>query len=408
MERLRGHGEGSIYDRKPYTDKQGRERPGLFVISVSQGTDASGKRIRKRLYAATETEARRKLREALRKHHRGELVPGRRQTIRQFLEDWLENVARHKVRPSTWRRYVQLVRGHLIPSLGHLTLEGLMPEQVQAMLNKKEKEGLAPRTRHHLRAVLRNALNKAIRWKRITSNAAELADPPRIGRPDPQVLDVEQAQRFLEAVESNRLAALYLLALCLGMRQGELLGLRWDDVNFEAAELTVRTALQRIEGGPKLVEPKSATSRRPIPLPEPVLAILREHHERQAAEHVASGPPWQGLVFTSNRGTPLSARNVVRTFKRMLQLAGLPTAIRFYDLRHSCASFLVAQGVDPRTVSDILGHSQVRLTLDTYVHATRTRHREALANLGRLLQLPPKLATPLATPPGACSRPEGC
>lgn len=398
---MRGYGEGSIYRRPAWTDKRGRVHPALWVVSVNIGSDSTGKRVRRRLYATSEVDARAKLREAMRKHHRGELVKGRRSRLQEYLVHWLKQ-RQPTVRPATFRHYVLMV-GHLEP-LSWLKLEELRVEHVQELLNRKAAK-LSARSLSHLRAVLRNALEEARRRGLLVVNVATLVRLPTPVRLDLRILSAQQAQQFLASVSGDRLAALYLLALHLGMRLGELLGLRWEDVDLAGATIMVRKALQRIEGELRLVVPKSRQSRRTIPLSGPVVDALLEHQRRQAADQLAAGPRWKdaGFMFASPIGRPLDPTGVSKAFRKALTAAG-PTGLRFHDLRHSCTSLLLHAGNDPRTVADILGHSQVRLTLDTYAHTPAARQREALEGMGRLLSLPKKAATPMATPEAVTRR----
>ncbi len=175
----------------------------------------------------------------------------------------------------------------------------------------------------------------------------------------------------------------------MGLRQGEALGLRWQDVDLETGVLNVRVALQRVRGDkPRLVEPKTRQSRRTLPLPPTVVAQLRAHRARQLADHLRAGETWEGeawdLVFATRTGTPLDARHVVYAFKTYLKCAGLPD-IRFHDLRRSCASLLVAQGVHPRVVMEILGHSTITLTMNTYAHVLPEAQRQAANVMENLL-----------------------
>jgi integrase len=285
----------------------------------------------------------------------------------------------------TFKSYSEITHQHLIPGIGHIRLTGLTPQHVQALVNEKARDGLSPRTVHYLRAVLRNALNKALRWSLVLRNVAELVDVPRIPRTERPTLDVDQARRFLAIARGHNLEALYTVALALGLRQGEALGLKWQDIDFTARTLTVRRALQRIDGKLTFVEPKSVTSRRTVSLPSIAIDALGRHRGRQVEGRYRSGPPWRGLVFTSSVGTPLSARNILRSFKGLLRAARLPREIRFHDLRHSCASLLLAQGVSPRTIMETLGHSQVGLTLNTYAHVLPSLGRDAAEIMDRLL-----------------------
>jgi len=217
-------------------------------------------------------------------------------------------------------------------------------------------------------------------------NVATLVDPPRSQRPDVTPLSPLQARAFLMAAQGDRLEALYSVAIALGLRQGEALGLRWADVDLDAGTLRVRHALQRIDGTLQLVEPKTKRSRRTIPMPPTVTATLRAHRVRQREERLVAGARWQehDLIFPSTIGTPADARNVVRRFHAILDRAGLP-AMRFHDLRHTCASLLLAQHIPPRVVMEILGHSNISMTLDIYSHVTPALQREAAQGMETLL-----------------------
>ena len=234
--------------------------------------------------------------------------------------------------------------------------------------------------------MLRTALEEAVRWGLIGRNVAKLVKPPRPKRSDIQPLDPEQVRRLLETIRGHRLEALFTVALAVGLREGEALGLRWQDVNLDAGRISVRIALQRISGKLQFEEVKSATSRRHITLPALAVEALRVHYLQQQQEQELLGESWPntGLVFTSMRGTPLEPRNVVRLFQRMFQKAGLPHK-RFYDLRHTCATLLLVQGVHPRVVMEILGHSQISLTMNTYSHVSPTLQREAASRMDDVL-----------------------
>jgi integrase len=383
----RRRGDGSIYFD---------EKRKLWVAAVSMGTGPNGRRVRRRLYAPDATTARRRLRAAIAKQARKELVAGRSPTVRLFLEQWILNAVKPRLRYSTLRFYVLLLGQHVIPALGSIRLEDLRADQVEAMLAAERERGLSARTVHHIRAVLRAALNHARRQRLVTFNAAADARVATPGRPNLRILSPAQARHFLDFVRPDRLCALYVLALHCGLRQGELLGLRWEDVDLEGGKLTVRFALQRIRGVLQLVDLKSASSYREVALSMPVVDAFRTHQRRQHAERLSSGPRWidGDYVFASPRGAPLDGSGVSKGFRRALAAAGLD-GLRFHDLRHSCTSFLLAQGYDPRTVADMLGHSQVRLTLEAYAHSLPARRREAADAMGRLLALPS--APPLAT-----------
>jgi len=215
---------------------------------------------------------------------------------------------------------------------------------------------------------------------------ADLVDGPRVEGYEIQPFTLGEARVFLDAVRGDRLEALYSVALTMGLRQGEALGLRWEDVDLETGTLHVRHQLQRVAGQLRQVPVKTARSRRTLAIAPSIVGSLREHHRRQVEDRLLAGSRWRetGYVFTTSIGTPLEARNVVRSFKAILAWAGLPD-IRFHDLRHSCATLLLVRGVSPRVVMEILGHSQISLTMNTYSHVVPELARDAAVKLDLLL-----------------------
>lgn len=373
----RGHGEGTIRQRKD----------GLWEAAYSYWAP-NGALKRRSVYGKTQRVVSERLRAALRVVDQGATPITERQTVAQFLDRWLLDVAKPTVRASTYVSYRHKTQRYLTPALGRHQLAKLTPQHVQAMLNEMGERGLAPRTILTTRAILRKALNQALKWGLVSRNVATLVDPPRIERYEITTLDPEQARRFLDAVRDDRLQALYAVALALGLRQGEALGLRWRDIDLDAGTLQVCVALQHVRGAPaRLVEPKTRQSRRTLPLPAPIALQLRAHRTRQLRDRLLAGERWHGeewgLVFTNSFGGPLATRTLHTQFKANLSRAGLPN-IRFHDLRHSCASLLVAQGVHPRVVMEILGHSTIALTMNTYAHVLPQAQREAIGLLDSL------------------------
>jgi integrase len=261
--------------------------------------------------------------------------------------------------------------------------------QVQSFLNAETAAGLSPRSVAMERAVLRQALGRAERWGLVARNVAKLADPPRVPRRLVAPLNSEQARQFLEVIRGDRLEALYLIALGVGLRQGEILGLSWPDIDLDAGTLTVRQALQRVNGKLILVEPKSRTSNRTVALPSLVHDALRAHRIRQLQERLRVGSRWRDdprdLVFLSTIGTPLDGITVTRRFQALLKAADLPRQ-RFHDLRHACATLLLSQGVAARVVMEQLGHSQIGLTLGTYSHVSLALGRVAAERMNDVLR----------------------
>jgi integrase len=307
--------------------------------------------------------------------------------VREFLERWLEESIRPKVRPWTYRGYEVHVRVHIVPELGMERLVKLTPQQVQRWMNRRLAAGLAPKTVHYMRGTLRGALNQAVKWGMVTRNVAALVDPPGRSTSDEVVpMDLAEVRRFLDAIRGDRLEALYLVALALGLRQAELLGLTWDDVDLDAGLIRVRRSLQRVAGEYRLMDVKTRLSRRDVVMPPTVAARMQEHRARQAAELLAA--PWWGnewgLVFTTDRGRPMHGSVVTHVFQRKLDAAGL-RRLRFHDLRHSCDTLLQALGVPPRVVMDILGHTALSMTMERYAKALPATRRDAADRMELLI-----------------------
>ena len=374
--RRRGRNEGSICKR----------RDGRWEARIDLGWRASGRR-RRCFYGATRAEVQELLTAALCDQQQGLLVAVERQTVGEFLINWLRDCVKSTVRPLTLEQYAQHVRLYLLPQLGRIRLTKLSPQQVQAFVNTKLNDGLSPRTVQLSLMILSRALGQAVKWDLLGRNVATLVDAPRVERPELRPPTREQVRKLLDATKGQRLEAIYTVGLALGMRRGELLGLRWSDVDMEARTITVRRALQRSGGlettgeASKLrfVEPKTARGRRTIVMPDCVVAALRTHRARQAQERLVAGAEWQDidLIFATRKGTAMEPRSLDTAFKRMLHKAGLPKTIRLHDGRHFAATLLLEQGAHPRTVMEILGHSDISLTLNTYSHVVAGVMREA-------------------------------
>ena len=369
----RGRGEGGITKRSD----------GRWMGQADLGWQ-DGKRRRKSVYGRTKREVQDKLRETLHREAHGLPPVPEQETVGSFLQRWLD-LTRGKVRRRTLARYEQIVRAHLLPTLERIRLAKLTPQDVAACLRHVEASGSAYRARG-ARDVLRTALNQAVRWELVSRNVAALTDPPRHRARQIQPLTPPQATTLLAAVANDRLEGLITVALGLGLRQGEALGLRWEDVDLEAGELSVRRTLERAGAAPLFGEPKTERSRRTITMPGVAVAALRRHRTRQLEEQLAAGPRWRrsGLVFTTSIGTPMHRAGLHKSFKRILRAAGLPD-IRYHDLRHTAATLLLAQGVDPRTIMETLGHSRIGMTMDTYAHVMPALQRGAAEKMDAIL-----------------------
>lgn len=390
MAQRRGHGDGSIYERTVAGKLQ-------YVGQVSLGRDGNGKRIRRAVHGSTRAEVKAKLKDIQRDHDAGLSVGREAPTVAEWLTKWLEQLEAKNKRYGTLRRYTSLVRGHLIPGIGHHRLDKLTRVHVDDFLNAKRAE-LAPRTVHHLRAVLRTALNRAVKDGRILRNAAALTDPVTVPSEPRRFLSTDAAQAILKAAEAEARAAtepflaaqrhtLYVLALNTGPRIGEALALRWQDLNLDVGRLSIVYNLQRVKGRlDPTVEPKTPKSRRTVSLPPAVVTALQEHRQRQRELKIKHRPLWQDseLIFTTLVGSPLDPNDVSRDFRAFLERNCLP-AVRFHDLRHAAGSIMLKNRVPMHVVSRILGHSTIATTVNTYGHVETEALDEAAAAIGRAL-----------------------
>ncbi len=380
-QRRRGHNEGTVY----------QTANGSFRGAVTLGWTPDGKLRRKYVSGKTKTETQRKVDLLKRQRDDGDAIPARDQTVGQFLTTWLEEVVKVHNRPKTYQSYEQICRVHLIPSLGRHKLVKLTAAQISAYMASKDAAGQSPRSVNYHRAILRAAINHAKRWDLVTRNVAELVQPRPEKRYEATALTLAQAGQFMAAARDDRLEALFTVALALGLRRGEALGLQWRDVDFAAGTIQVRQQMQFIDGRASLVEPKTDRSRRTIAVPASVLTSLRAHHHRQQFERVAASQRWKGtewdLVFCTTVGTPCDESNVNRIFKAVLKRAGLPE-MRYHDLRHSCGSLLAARGVAPRVAMEILGHSDIRMTMNVYTHVELGPKVDAAERISDLFERP--------------------
>jgi integrase len=377
----RGHGEGSIHLRKD----------GRWAASISLEN-----RKRKTFYGKTRREVQEKLKVALREQQQGTLVTAPQQTVKQFLDDWLENTHKHNIRPRSYERYEQIVRLHIVPSLGKVQLQKLAPQQLKKLYADKLAEGLSAITVAAIHNLLHRALDDAVKWELLARNVCDRVSPPRRVHHEIQPLTLEQIHLLLEAARGHPQEALFILALNTGMRRGELLGLKWRDIHFGGGTLQVRRILNRVptkmagETGQRYeeAEPKTARSRRGIVLTEMALDALNLHQARQLEARLKAGADWEDhdYVFCTPLGKHLDpGHDVLVQLKKLLAKAGLPD-IRFHDLRHSSASLLLGLGVHPKVVQELLGHMEISTTMNIYSHALPTMQRDAMEQLNRKLQ----------------------
>lgn len=425
------NGEGNIRQRA-----DGRWEGRAYVVTTD------GREIRRSVYGRSWDEVHGKLTKLQADRISGRRVADTKMTVAEYLDRWLRDVARNRVRESTYRSYEWIARHYLVPALGKKRLSQLQAsdlrrafaqlqevcqccllgkdaerEQRAAQL-REQRKGRAPRanarpiegarccaktppeccesylsngTVRYVHRVLRVALQDAVTDELLTDNVAKKVRVAQKYRPRFVPWTGAEARRFLAASRSDRWYALYAVALSLGLRRGEALGLRWSDVDFDAGVLHVRQALHRVNGRLVFGPVKTDDSERAVAIPRPCTRVLREHRVRQDRERRSAGDRWQesGLVFTTGLGTAIEPRNVNRHFAKLCDEAGV-RRIRFHDLRHSCATLLYEQGVPLENIQDVLGHSSPTVTKMIYIEVTKRVQRDAVDRLGYLFDDEPE------------------
>lgn len=402
QQRRRANGEGTIGRRK-----DGRYEAKVFVRRPD------GTYTRRSVYGKTRAECHAEMLKLQARAESGLPVSTTTLTVGDYLTYWLHQIAEPAVRRTTFASYEPLVRLYLIPGLGRRRLRDLRAPHIRTWLNtvaqtcqccaqgkdarRAEKSGDKARccakgeccgsvpsdtTVRYLLKLLRTALQAATEEELIERNVARLVKlrttPGRKITP----LTVQESRQLLTVTRTHRLCALWAVALGVGLRRGEALGLRWSDIDLDRGRLTVRRSLQRVDGKLTLHQTKTKTSERTIPLPQPLIRALREHRRRQLEERSTAGTAWEDhdLVFCTAQGRLIEPRNINRAFTALLRKANL-RPIRLHDLRHSCATLLFAQGVEAATVQRILGHSSITVTTSTYVDVIEQVQQDALSRL---------------------------
>ncbi|MEV0734820.1 tyrosine-type recombinase/integrase [Streptomyces sp. NPDC050549] len=398
--KTRANGEGTIYQRK-----DGRWEAAGYVLA------ADGSRKRVRVYGTTRKDAADKLAEKITDSNRGLPVAAADSTVGMYLAYWLSSVAIHRLRENTHTRYATCIRLHLIPGLGTKRLARLTAKDVRTVLDRLRTtcqccahgldaarhhccaigeccgKRLSPLTVTYVHSVLKSALEHAVREDELPRNVARNVKTaaPRPRRFTP--LTAAEARQLLQASKTDRLHALYELALRTGLRKGELLGLHWEDLDLDAGTVSIRRSLQRTRtGGLTALPTKTRASERRIALPTECVHSLKSHRERQEAERKVAGVGWKdsGLVFAVPTGGPIDPANMTRRFGRLLDRAAL-RRIRFHDLRHSTATLLLEQGVDLVVIKELLGHAHIGVTAGVYAHVRLRLQRQAIDTLGTIL-----------------------
>jgi integrase len=326
------------------------------------------------------------LTETLHRRDTGTDVIPNKITVADYLDRWLRDYAEVNVAPSTLQRYRQLV-ARLTPHLGARRLQALRPAHIQEAYGRLLRDGLAHRTVLHHHRMLREALKHAVQWQFITHNPADAVTPPRPPRTEMRALDPAGVHRRLDASADPQMSTIIGVAVMTGMREGELMGLRWSDCDLEGGTIHLARAAQYLAAtGVTFRTPKTPRSRRSIALSGETVSLLRAHRKRQLEARLVLGPGYrsQDLVFATVEGDPIPPYRISNTFKTLVKRAGVGP-LRFHDLRHTAATVMLKAGVHPKIVSERLGHATVAITLDTYSHVTPDMQREAAAALDIVL-----------------------
>jgi integrase len=365
----RANGEGSIYKRK-----NGTWSGAAHVLAPD------GARKRRTVYGHTKAEVASKLRDLQTQTEDGVPAAVSGWTVRSYSAYWLEHIAPNTLRPTTLANYDWILKKHVLPAVGGKKLEQLTPQNVRELHTAVARTGVSAHTVRLAHAVLRSILSEAAREQHIARNVASLVRAPKIEHVEVEPWTAQEASTFLDSSRDSQFAQLYVVALTLGLRRGEILGLRWADINPERTQLRVRQTAHRAGAGQGITigPTKTARSKRTLPLPEKTATALRARASIQQADLRAAGDGWvdTGLVFTTTLGTPIEPSNLRRTFDKDIATAGV-RRIRFHDMRHTCASLLLAQGVQMRVVMEVLGHSNMAITSDIYSHVAPTTLRSA-------------------------------
>jgi integrase len=363
---------------------------------IDLGRDADGKRRQKwHTVHGTKADAQRELTRLLHQLNTGTYVRPTKLTVAEYLELWLKDYAEPNVAAKTLERYAEIIRKHLVPSLGHVVLAKLQPLHIQeyyshALLcgRRDGRGGLAAQTVLHHHRLLREALQQGVKWQLLARNPADAVEPPRPRRKEARALTEPQAAILLESLSGSRLYMPVLLAVTTGLRRGEVLALCWNDIDMETATLVVRRSLEQTAAGVSFKEPKTNRGRRSVAMPEMTIGALRRHRSEQARERLAAGPAYRehGLVCCMEDGRPWLPSSLTHSFNAHVSTLDLGN-VRFHDLRHSHASHLLRQGVHPKVVSERLGHATVGITLDVYSHLMPGMQQDAANRIDEALRI---------------------
>ena len=371
-----GNNEGSLYKRSD----------GRYAGQIALPGDSRIKRRRKWVYGKTRADVASKMIQAQKALIDGLEIDIKNVTFESYARRWLRQ-KRNEVRQRTWEVYESRVRVHLIPAFAGKKLSSIKRDQIQDLYAARISGGTSARTVRHIHTQLQAIFGSAERDGLLIRNVAKLVKPPRAAPRKIKTLSPSESRALIKGSVGHSDEALFVLAITTGLRIGELLALRWEDLEIDKRSLRVMQSITWHRGGWSMDEPKTSGSRRQVTLSDRASRALLSHQARQAESRLIAGSLWNeyNLIFASGVGTPRSTQNVTeRSFRPLLKRLGLPN-IRFHDLRHTAASLLLAEGIHPKIVSEMLGHASVQITLDTYSHVTPTMQRAAANAMDSLL-----------------------
>ena len=361
-----------------------------WLVRIFTGRDAHGKRrYLNKTIRGNKKDANTYLSNTLTAMSTGTFVEPVKLSVSEYLNKWLEMAAKPRLRERTFNDYSEKLDRYVRPVIGSQKLADVRSLDVQSVYSAMAGRNLSPRTIRYTHAILGSAFKQAVKWNMLQRNPCDGVELPRMERKEMQAFSPEEVTRFLSATAEDDHSALFALAVATGMRPEEYLALKWSDLDLEARIVTVtRTLVWRKGGGWYFGEPKTARSRRTITFPDPLAKLLRTHKAKQSEVRLKLGGAYssENLVFATVEGTPLNIRNLTqRHFKQILKRANLSASFRLYDLRHTCATLLLAANEHPKVVSERLGHASITLTLDTYSHVLPSMQQAASDKLERIL-----------------------
>ena len=378
MAKRRANGEGNIRKRKD----------GRWEGRYTAGRDpGSGKAIYKNVLGKTQAEVKEKLARAIEDNKGLDIVKAGQYTVGQWMDVWYENYAKIKVRPSSHKTYKGYIENHIKPTLGKIPLSKLTTLEVQALYrklltsgrverteSKQQPKGLSAKTVQNINQVISSAMELAKRQKLISCNPTDGCALPKVEHQEMKTLTADQLAAFFREAKNSGVFEMYYLELATGLRRGELLGLKWGDINLETSTIQIKRQIARINGEVVEAPLKTKNSYRTLSIGTDAVEILRDQRSKSAGEY----------VFPSPNGGPISPDSVLHMLHRVLERAGLPK-IRFHDFRHTFSTLALQNGVDIKTVSGMLGHYSAGFTLDTYAHVTTAAQKEAAKTIDNLL-----------------------